>query len=63
MSYDLKVYDDDRNELETIRGLTLAQKDTIMQVLSRAGVKAQAFDGTGNPAGATNMAPDNLDPS
>lgn len=51
MYWNIKVYDsDDGSERETIRGLNLVKKDTLMTVFDREGVqaKAMAYDDEGS---------------
>lgn len=40
--WSIKVYDDEGNERETIRGLTVARKHILMQIFEREGVHATA---------------------
>lgn len=41
--WDVKVYGDDGEEKETIRGITASQKITLMQLFDREGIQAQAI--------------------
>jgi len=40
--WNIKLYDDDGRERETLRGLTYARKETLMQIFEREGVHAQS---------------------
>lgn len=42
MVWNVKVYDGQR-ERETLRGVPVARKDTLMTIFNREGVKAQAL--------------------
>ncbi len=40
--WNIKLYDEDGHERETLRGLTYARKETLMQIFEREGVHAQS---------------------
>lgn len=41
--WDVKVYDDEGDERETIRGLNSVKKDTVMKIFEREGIQAQSM--------------------
>lgn len=41
--WDVKVYDDDGAERETVRGLNMTQADILMKIFGREGVQAQSM--------------------